>query len=291
MLEFLRKKYGNEKVIQGKNYIYAIGDIPIGLIAHLDIAHREPPNYGHIFHDQEKNALWSPYGLGADDRAGVYAIISIIKQNYFPSVILTCGEEIGGVGANELVKEIKKPLTNLRCLIELDRQGQDDCVFYSCDNAKFQAYVEKFGFITQRGTFSDISIICPCWGLAGTNLSIGYYFEHTESEILFTNILEEVIGKVIKMLKDVPKEKMKYVFAQKAYLNPSTKMCMYCGAEYPVSDMIPILMPDGIQTEYGCVNCIAQLDDEICWCDVCGEAYLPREDGDMNVCPRHESLL
>ena len=70
MRNYLRKNY--KEVISDDGFIIAIGDIPIALVAHLDTVHlRQPVNF---FYDQEQDVLWSPQGLGADDRAGVYAI-------------------------------------------------------------------------------------------------------------------------------------------------------------------------------------------------------------------------
>ena len=61
------------------DYLYAIGDIPIGLVAHVDTVFPEPPE--DIYYDREKGVMWSPQGLGADDRAGVFAILKIIQSH------------------------------------------------------------------------------------------------------------------------------------------------------------------------------------------------------------------
>ena len=86
--------YFYEQVTVADDYVYAIGDIPIALVAHLDTVHRTPVR--DLYYDQSKGVLWSPEGIGADDRAGVFAILNIIKSGLKPSVIFTKDEEQGG---------------------------------------------------------------------------------------------------------------------------------------------------------------------------------------------------
>ena len=150
--------------------------------------------------------MWSPEGIGADDRAGVFAIVEILKRGLRPTIILTTDEEIGGVGASKLVEDIPEAPCKLNFLIELDRRGSEDCVFYDCDNPFFEDYIEDFGFITNWGSFSDISYIAPKWGMAAVNLSIGYEHEHSKSEILNVSWMFNTIYKVCNILENVHEE-------------------------------------------------------------------------------------
>lgn len=187
------------------DYLYAIGDIPIGLVAHVDTVFPEPPE--DIYYDREKGVMWSPQGLGADDRAGVFAILKIIQSGLRPTVIFTTDEEVGGLGAAQLVKDFPEcPIPGLKYLIQLDRRGTNDCVFYDCYNEDFITYVESFGFIEAFGTFSDIAELCPAWDVVGVNLSIGYENEHTRYETLHLKPWMATIEKVKRMLKekDIP---------------------------------------------------------------------------------------
>ena len=197
MKHYLNSKY--DKVIATKQYLIAVGDIPVGLVAHLDTVFKNPPD--NIFYDRVKNVMWSPEGLGADDRAGVYAIVQILKSGLRPTIIFTTDEELGCIGADALVKDNPQAVTSLKYIIQLDRRGANDCVFYDCHNSDFDAYVESFGFVTNFGSFSDISSICPRWGVAGVNLSIGYYNEHSVSEVLCVGQMFDTIQKVKKMLE------------------------------------------------------------------------------------------
>ena len=66
MSHFLKARYDNN-VIVTKDYIVAIGDIPIALVAHMDTVFKTP--VADLYYDQRKGVLWSPQGLGADELA------------------------------------------------------------------------------------------------------------------------------------------------------------------------------------------------------------------------------
>lgn len=308
MSKFLMMKY--KEVYTTNEYIIAIGDIPVAIVAHLDTVFSTPPN--DIFYDRVKNVMWSPDGLGADDRAGVYSIVQIVKQGYKPTIIFTTDEEIGGRGANALIKEFPNAPTHLKYIIELDRQGADDCVFYDCDNPDFEDYVESFGFVTASGTFSDISIICPNWKIAGVNLSIGYRDEHTYGEILYIGHMLNTINKVIKMLKQASSNTVKdfeYIpivynslffknHPEYAYLYMhgwgeengfntedivKIEQCHICGQKDLDYNLFPT---KGLNNEsvFICSDCVANTET-IGWCKTCFEPFLlidPKEDN--NYC-------
>lgn len=208
MTFFLRKFYPD--VVVEDDYIYAKGTLPVALVAHMDTVFDEPPESWSIFHDKESGVYWSPYGLGADDRAGVFGIITLINAGYRPTVILTLGEEVGGTGAKHFAYSI--PIDpNIKFFIELDRQGRNDCVFYGCDNPNFTGFITNFGFKEEQGSFSDISFICPAWGIAGVNLSVGYYNEHSYTEIFFEFYLLRTICLVADILDTEVEEPFKYI--------------------------------------------------------------------------------
>lgn len=200
MMKYLKNK-GYKNIISNNMYIIAEGDLPICLCAHMDtVFARQPFNF---YYDSEQSVLWSPQGLGADDRAGSYAIIELLEKGYRPSIILTDLEERGGIGADMLVKKYPEcPFSDCRALIQLDRRGSKDAVYYECDNQDFEGLISSYGFKTNWGTFTDISIFGPQWEIAAVNLSVGYYNEHEEIEILNMRQLHETISKVEKMLKD-----------------------------------------------------------------------------------------
>lgn len=252
MNTYLGEMYGRENIIYNDKYIIAKGDIPIGLVAHLDMVHAFNKDK-ELFYDREEQVVWSPQGLGADDRAGVFCIVDILEETGLrPTVILTTDEELGGIGASAIVDDFKAPPCDLKFLIELDRSGVDDSVFYDCDNRKFEDYVNSFGFTTDWGSFSDISFICPQWNVAGVNLSIGYFNEHRLSEYLDVKWMLRTRDKVVDMLVEADfAEHYEYVKARKSSL--------YYGAVESINREI-------------CWGCMDYHDDDL-MLEVNGEKY------------------
>lgn len=194
-----------KKIEKAEKYIIAEGEIPICLIAHCDTVFLTPPK--EFFFDQKKQVLWSPQGAGFDDRVGIAIILELLEKGYKPSIIITSGEEAGGLGAIELVKNHSFCPFSIspKFLIQLDRRGKEDCVFYDCNNKDFNKMIQGYGFKRADGTFSDISILGPVWGIAAVNLSVGYYSEHSIAERLFIKEAEATSNKVAKILTDYKK--------------------------------------------------------------------------------------
>ena len=289
MRKYLVRKYGIENVKETGDYIIAFGDIPIALVAHMDTVFKQPAS--EIFYDTRKTVIWSPTGLGADDRAGVFAMVQIIKSGLRPHIILTTDEEIGGIGATMLGKE-ECPFEDLRYLIELDRRGENDCVFYDCANEEFIDYVETFGFKESFGCFSDISMIAPEWEVAAVNLSIGYRDEHTTSEVLFVSHMFNTIDKVKKMLSEDMEKVRKYNYIPSAYsfnwLNSFKTdykkhyACWGCGTYCEREDLFPVKALDGNIDLY-CLECATKGNIE--WCAICGEPFeVDPADPDAKIC-------
>jgi hypothetical protein len=231
------------------------------LIAHLDTVFSQPPRY--IYEDTMQQVMWSPDGLGADDRAGVAAIITLIELDLRPSIIFTMEEETTAVGANAIVTDFPQPPANFKCLIELDRQGYNDCVFYNCDNRKFVDYICNFDFVEEYGTFTDISIIAPAWGIAAVNLSIGYLEEHSRTERLLLNSAAHTIAKVEAILKDESMPYFEYVpFVAKPIIS-EVNYCFHCGKEISADQVHHTFDGMAIDGPY-----------HFCICNKCAQKYI-----------------
>jgi hypothetical protein len=194
--------YPASSIVRESLYCYARGTIPLLLIAHTDTVHKNPPRAIH--YDPDARVLWAPHGLGADDRAGVYAIASLLRDTTLrPHVLFTDEEETGGAGADLAALTLEPPA--VRALIQLDRQSARDAVTYHCHCPRLDKYVAAHGFTSASGSFTDISILMPEWGIAGVNLSIGYYQQHTRGEYLCLPEMERTISAVKRMLVSPPK--------------------------------------------------------------------------------------
>lgn len=178
-------------------YIYSKGDIPILLVAHMDTILSKPPANLEYDEKEDKISLLNS-SIGGDDRCGVYAILKILEHGYRPHVLFTEEEEKGGIGAKKVIETLEKP--DVKYLLEFDRRGFNDCVFYDCGNEDFISYIESFGFEKNYGTFSDISVLAPHWDKAAVNISCGYYYEHTKKEYIIFNELIKNIYRVEEII-------------------------------------------------------------------------------------------
>lgn len=179
-----------------KGFLYAEGSTPVLLVAHLDTVHRALPET--ICYSADGAVMMSPQGIGGDDRAGVYMILRLI-QSCHCHVLFCEDEETGGHGARAFTKSGIKPDVNY--IVELDRTGSNDAVFYQCRNRQFERHINSFGFQTAFGSFSDISILAPHLNLAAVNLSTGYYHAHQPGEYVRLDKVEELIGRVKSLLQ------------------------------------------------------------------------------------------
>lgn len=291
MRQFLVRKYGRENVTINPSFVLAEGTIPVALVAHADTVFQSPPKL--FFYDQEANVMWSPEGLGADDRAGIYSIIRIVASGLRPHVIITTDEERGCLGSNKLVTKYKDhPFKELKFLIQLDRRDTKDSVYYDCANIEFENFINQFGFKTAYGSFSDISVLAPMWGVAAVNFSVGYRDEHSYQERLHVGEMFDTIDKVSNILTYVrDNECPDYEYVEDMYMGrygypyedswwddgyslhkgksyEGKEMCCFCGSPYKKEDMLHLYY-DEKTPFYLCNTCYSTNYEDIEWCSKC----------------------
>ena len=200
----LRKGY---KIETGKDYIYCTcegsKEKRVMLTAHIDTV-QDKRGAKVIFVNKNKkdgkHYLWSPYGIGGDDRCGIYAIFEIVSQGYRPTLLFCDKEESGGDGSIEFAK-VYNGICNPNCILELDRKGNNELVFYEEDNEEWQEFlIDLTGWEKSTGSFSDICNLYDL-GCASVNLSIGYYNQHTKDEYVIWEDLENSI-EIVKLIID-----------------------------------------------------------------------------------------
>ena len=195
LLEVVLAEQGYEPISK-KGFLYAEGDVPVLLVAHMDTVHKQPVS--NILYSKDGSLMMSPEGIGGDDRCGVYMILEIIKEARC-HVLFTEDEEIGCIGARDFAKSKLNPQVNF--IVEVDRRGRNDAVFYQCDNREFTEFVCCFGFDEAHGSFSDISVIAPQLGVAAVNISAGYFNEHSRHEYIDKAAVERNIGLLREMVQ------------------------------------------------------------------------------------------
>lgn len=205
----------HENVVMEDGYVFAQGKFPVLLVAHLDTVHKELPQ--KIIYNEKFGTLSSPQGIGGDDRCGVYMILEIIKK-YHCSVLFCEDEENGCIGAKKFCRsELAKELT-FNYIIEFDRTGDKDAVFYDCDNPKFTKFITKEFYEESYGSFSDISWLAPELECAAVNLSCGYYYAHSNNEYVAFDEMKRSIEEACKILeRTTDKDRFEYIEREWTY--------------------------------------------------------------------------
>lgn len=211
--------YGYD-IYEDSLWIFGIHDErDVLLTAHLDTVHKEPVREVKSGFLKGKEVLFSPQGIGGDDRCGVFLILELLEQGCRQPVLFCHDEEIGGIGSASFCKnpgssEITGLMEEVKFIIELDRANRNDAVYYDCDNKDFSDFVEttipyEFAF----GSFSDISNLAPQFKVAAVNLSCGYYNPHTLQEYV---VLDEMLDtlKYTKQLIEASKKENRFEYIE-----------------------------------------------------------------------------
>jgi len=162
-------------------------------VAHVDTVHRkEGPNK-----IKQTPTYWYADGaaLGADDGAGVAMLMHLMYSGVSAYYIFTQGEECGGIGATYLAKHWGDNLAEFDRAIAFDRRGIDSVITHQgrgrcCSDAFADALSAALNaddtlmyLPDSTGVYTDtaefIEVIPEC-----TNISVGYYSEHSDKESL-----------------------------------------------------------------------------------------------------------
>lgn len=214
----LSKYYKN--VISQDGFLYVKGKDKVCLTAHMDTVHANVVEDYYVYKDGEKTIVSSPQGIGGDDRCGIYMILRILATTkYRPTIIFCEDEEVGGIGSRKFTNtKFIKDLEKMYFLIELDRKGSNDLVYYSDENELFHTYLEELtGYKMDWGSFSDISTLSPACKISSVNISCGYYNAHTTSEYVVMEEMENSIKTTIKIIEDGLNKKERYEYKERVY--------------------------------------------------------------------------
>lgn len=159
--------------------------------------------WGGIITDYKNNRyLYTPTTLGADDKAGIFVLINLIQAKVPGLYIFHVGEEVGGIGSLDIKNRKPQLVAGIERAIAFDRMDYLDIIdrqrgTICCSHKFVNAFADQLtdliitpNKITKRfkaatGTFTDtanyISLISEC-----TNLSVGYFCQHSSEECLNT---------------------------------------------------------------------------------------------------------
>ena len=193
------------------NLFIKIGDSDVMFTSHLDTATSAYTKVNHVI---EGNIIKTDGKsiLGADDKAGVTVMLHMIENQVPGLYYFFLGEEVGCVGSKKVAEKQKvEKIPYINKVISFDRRGTDSIITFQassrCCSDKFGDELSKMlndvestfkykndptGVYTDSAQFVKIYPEC-------TNISVGYYSEHTYSErqdIEHLNKLAEACTKI-----------------------------------------------------------------------------------------------
>lgn len=197
---------------------------------------------GFLLHSAEAGR-----GIGADDRLGCLALWSLRDTGH--SLLLVPDEEIGCLGSRKTAAEYvdQMGLRNHQFMMQFDRRGAYDLVYYSFDNPELHKFLLGHfpGFSKAYGSCTDIVQLIPATGVAGVNVSIGFNSEHTENERVDIFDFIRTVAYTKKMLEGENLPSFRYT-APKYESRPSYYSLYDDGEDYPsttVKKATPLKLP------------------------------------------------
>ncbi len=181
------------------NYFLEIGESKTLFTSHLDTACENTSRVNHEF-DGDFIKSDGTTILGADDKAGVCILLYMIEKNVPGTYYFFIGEEVGCIGSRKA--SIDESFKKFDRCISFDRRGYNSVITHQmwsrCCSKDFSEslckelnkYGLKYkqddtGIVTDSASF--MGIIPEC-----TNISVGYFNEHTFKERQNINFLEKL---------------------------------------------------------------------------------------------------
>lgn len=189
-----KDQFGNHIVVVGSD------DPSIMWSSHTDSVHskagRQNVDFdGRWFRLPERT---SSSCLGADDAAGNWIMMEMIKSNVPGMYIFHHGEEVGCLGSRAIATKTPEFLANIKAAIAFDRRGDSSVITHQgsrcCSDAFGHSLAEQLpsrfkldptGILTDTKMYMRLVPEC-------TNISVGYYNEHGQKEILDAHHLIEL---------------------------------------------------------------------------------------------------
>jgi len=196
------------------NYYKIIGKSTTMFTSHLDTADRVISNTNLLIKKEDGDDIIYTDGstiLGADDKAGVAAMLYMIHHKIPGVYYFFVGEERGGIGSNALAYEFNKVdhIRGVTKCISFDRRNVHSIITFQmgqecCSNdfgnglarelakSGIKMGLDDGGVYTDSASFIDYIPEC-------TNVSIGYMNEHTGRELQNISFLERLCPALLKV--------------------------------------------------------------------------------------------
>jgi len=192
------------------NVIVAVGEQQTTLWScHTDTIHPKHTGYADLAYDSKYVTSKDKRQLGADDGVGIWLMLNMIEAGVDGLYIFHAGEEVGGLGSSYIARNTPELLVNITHAIAFDRKSTNSVITHMgfggrcCSNEFATDFANKLNiglFPDSTGVYTDTAeytnLVAEC-----TNISAGYYSEHTFSEYLDYSYAEKLLNALLKAHK------------------------------------------------------------------------------------------
>jgi len=213
------------------NFFVKIGELRTIFASHLDTVGHMQEDVVHVIDKDQVVRTDGHTILGADDKSGVVLMYWMIKHKIPGLYYFFVGEEVGCFGSGQVsAYEANEIKGNYDRIISFDRKGTDSIITFqssyrTCSEEFSKALAKELntteGFkykSDDTGSYTDAaeftSLIPEC-----TNLSVGYYAQHTNAErqdLIHLTKLADALLKVdwesLPAVRDINKKESKYTY-------------------------------------------------------------------------------
>lgn len=171
------------------NYTLILGDNPrIAFMSHHDTVHRTDSRQVVQIMDDFVFSSGNDC-LGADCTTGIYIMLRMIEENISGVYVVHAGEEIGCVGSSALIKDFPAWIGKVDAAISFDRKGYTSIITHqmgarTCSDAFADSLADILDLSMVKdttGAYTDsneyVDYVSEC-----TNISVGYFDQHTKKE-------------------------------------------------------------------------------------------------------------
>ena len=260
-------------------------------VSHLDTVHTYKKGFNIIHTKKGANDVIYAYddnkqqvGVGADDKAGIFACLELLESLTNVMIVFFSGEESGCIGSNDIDLDV---FSDCMFIASIDRWGSSDIInsFYNQKtiSKKFtnylQIYMRKYGYQFTSGLLTDsLQLFERNVNLSCINVSCGYYQHHSNLEYIDLNELYECILLCYDIAVNCNKQYPKSYTVEcnkwdaVGYTNNHTdnNFCLHCNT---------LLLTKDEKKNEVCVFCNYTTDI----CDYCGEHLITKWEKE-NVC-------
>ena len=174
------------------NLYKVIGDKPVTMwSSHTDSVHHNAGRQNVVIDGKmlKLHKKSNASCLGADDAAGNWIMMQMIRAGVPGLYIFHYAEEVGAVGSSDIAAKAPDFVKGITSAIAFDRKGYDSIITHQGGRTASDAFAASLGLQLEgykaddKGIFTDTrsykSLIPEC-----TNLSVGYFNAHSSKEVL-----------------------------------------------------------------------------------------------------------